>query len=259
MINYIKSELYKSRHNRSFRNFVIVLLVLSVGFVCLLSCFSNTSSNRYCNTEFALSNLYDGVGVFIFITLLMQTKIELSEEKSNPIRYSVNYGISRFTIYAGKQIVGILISSLVYVIICSLYIGISYLLLEHSNVGELEITIRALIAGLSIFIATYALGQMFLLNIKSSTISIFLSMVLIIGISIITRIIGVKILFFKELNNWCLYSLFEKKEMIINGETVYNYVWYNNIGIIKCYIVSTVWFVLSNLIGIAWFNKKEIM
>lgn len=258
MINYIRSELFKCKYNHSFRNTIIVLLVLSLGVVCLLNCFSNTSASQYCNTKFSLSILYNGMGALIFVVLLMQIKLEFAEEKSNTIKHSVNYGISRFNIYFGKQIAGIFISTVVFILICSLYIGVSYLLLRHSNVGELHMTLRALIASFPVFIAVYAFGQMFLLNVEGSTKAISLSIIIIIGVSMITKVLGLKFYFFKELNNWCIYNLFNKKEIILDGKIVYKYIWYNNVGIIECYVVSAVWFVISNLVGITWFYKKDI-
>lgn len=259
MINYIKSELYKSMYNNTIKTTMKILFLLIIVSIIIIKYFSDIGNDvSLINTELSFNLFLTSMNALIFIVLCIQNKIEFGEDKSNTIKHSVNFGIPRSTIYIGRQIVGIFVTTIIYLTVCFVYIGASYLLLYHSNNHELILMLKGIISALPIYIAVYTVGQALRLNMSNSTKAIILTIILILGTSAITKVLGYKIYIFKVLSDWCLYNVLEIKEVVVTQNVVTKFIWQDTDGIIKCYIIGVVWICISTVVGFINFNKKEI-
>lgn len=253
MINYMKSELYRSVKNRNLKIMTVVFLGLLTAMVMVLYYFRMTDTTfRYSNTKFALSNIYTSMTLILILTMVISAIIDDSEYKNHTMKHSVAFGISRNTIYLGRFLVQAIVCVVVYVIITVFLTGISFLFLTHSNADEIGILIRISLGCLSCLLAGLTISYFFIMNSENQMVGATWGTVVIMGVPVICNLVGKKVAIVEKIASIMPYNLisYSGKVTSSNGSDIGAAVSTNVIGVI--------WVAAFLLIGLMLFQKKEI-
>ena len=99
MINYIKSELYRSIKNANLKIMFVIFTVLIVASVLVLNSMLNVDPTfRYGNTRFSLGNVYAQM-TMLFSVIVIFSAIMNDGKGNNTTKQSISFGISRNNIY----------------------------------------------------------------------------------------------------------------------------------------------------------------
>ena len=253
MMNYIKSELYRSLKNRSLKIMMAIFLGLMTAMVLILYYYRMTDANfTYATTRFTLSMMYYNMTTILVLTMVISAIVDDNEYKNHTLKHSVAFGIDRKTIFFGKFLVQLLVCIVVYVVILAYLTGISYLFLVHSDVSEVLSLMRISLACLTCLIAGLTISFVFITIYENTMMGATWGLVIIMGIPIIFNLLGRKIELIDKLGTLLPYNLVNNSGDIVtsNGQ---------NMGAaMNASIIGAVWTVAFLLIGIVIFQKKEI-
>lgn len=250
MINYIKSELYRSIKNANLKIMFVIFTVLIVASVLVLNSMLNVDPTfRYGNTRFSLGNVYAQM-TMLFSVIVIFSAIMNDGKGNNTTKQSISFGISRNNIYIGGFIVQAIVGILIYTIMSILLIILSFLLLQHSNVNEISIFIRVTIGSATCLLSVLSVTYFFSMNSKDVLASITLPIIIMVIIPSILNLIGKKITLIKSIAYYLPYNLVDYDSKLVQSQST--------IGIVLPLIIGLIWLVIFILGGIYVFNKKEI-
>jgi ABC-type transport system involved in multi-copper enzyme maturation permease subunit len=253
MMNYIKSELYRTLKNRSLKIMMAIYIGLLTAMVLVLYYYRLTDVNfRYANTRFTLGMMYMSMTVIMILTMVISAIVDDSEYKNHTIKHSVAFGIDRKTIFFGKFLVQVIVCVVIYVVILAYLTGISYLFLVHSNVGEVAVLARISLGCLTCLIAGLTISYVFIMINENQMIGATWGLIIIMGLPIICNLLGRKVEIVEKMGTLLPYNLIASDGKIVTSSGM-------DFGAaVSSSIVGAVWTVAFLLIGIVLFQKKEI-
>lgn len=193
MLNYMKSEFYRTWHNRNLFLLTGIFALLMWALVFVLKGFSVEPSFPYANTKFALSNIYMQMELILMATIVFAVFMHDNEDKQHTIKHSIEFGIKRKTIYIARYLVQTVVSSIIYLVLVSVFAVLSYWLLLHGNVGELESLVRVSIGSCTCLFAGLAITHFFLMNFESQNIAYVASFAILVIAPSIINLLGRKV------------------------------------------------------------------
>lgn len=259
MMNYIKSEFYRVFHTKGFYLFTGsgVALVLAMNIV-LWACGKNTPSFHYNTTAFSFSMLYHGgFQALLYLTLALSGIIFGNEFKNKTINNSVAFGCSREMLFMGKLVVTLVCSFVCLVVTEGALIGSGYLLLK-SNGMEDAVQILRVTASCTPILICGACGAVSLFYILGSeTKAIWVWLLLMVGVTGVVSLLGMKFEVFARLSHWLIITLVTENST--NPETgVITMVWDTAEGLHRCImagVLGTIVFLAAGLVGV---HRKEL-
>jgi ABC-type transport system involved in multi-copper enzyme maturation permease subunit len=258
MSNYIKSEIYRVLHSLGTYMFIIICSALLISSNIVLFAVKCAEPDfPYATTAFSISNI---ISSFIFIFILCMTvgsMIFAKEHSNHTMKNSVSYGISRGTLYFGKLIVAILYSIVAFAIIVGLHVASAYLLLEHSNVNELEVLLRTSFVSLPLLLFALAATNCFSFIIEGSGAAIGAEVGLLIAFPIISQFLGMKFEVFRKLSKVLPWCMLNNLGLDMDSFTLV-LPWAGNSGYYNYWLAGSVQMILITVIGLIIFRKKEI-
>lgn len=131
MLNYVKSELYKTVRRKYFWGLLLVCSALGVGVNVLLLLMKPQSN---VDVTFALATVGAMAMSISYVCPLMMTDIVFGEEyKHQTMKNSVSFGISRTEIFFGKFIAEFIVSIIALVTIFGTYTASAFVLLGSND------------------------------------------------------------------------------------------------------------------------------
>ena len=253
MMNYIKSELYRSLKNRNLKIMMAIFLGLMTAMVLVLYYYRVTDPNfNYANTRFTMGMIYTSMTMMMLLTMVISALIDDSEYKNHTIKHSVAFGIDRKIIFLGKFLVQVLVCIVVYVVILAYLIGISYLFLKHSNVDEIATLVRISLGCLTCLIAGLTISYVFIMIHENQMIGATWGIVIIVGLPIICNLLGRKVEIVGKIGDLLPYNLVADAGKVVSSNGT-------DFGAaVSTSIIGAVWTLAFLLIGIMTFQKKEI-
>lgn len=258
MTSYIKSELYRLFHSKGGYLFIAIcsLLLISANIV-LAAVGHSDESFRYANTYFSLSLLYSDLPIVFILCVSVVSIVFGNEHNNHTLKNSISYGITRGSIYFGKLVVELVYAFVAFLIIVGLDIASSYLLLENSGPGNLELLMKAFLVALPLLFFAIATSNCFIFILESTGGAITAILLLLVAFPTVSGYLGLKFEFFATLTKILPWNMmnsigfdYDALKLILpweGSEGYYNYWFYG--------IVQMVLFVL---IGYFVFRKKEI-
>lgn len=258
MLNYLKSELYRVFHSSGLYLFIGVCSLLVFAFNLVLWAFDFTTTNfPWATIKFSFSTLATSMNVVMFLTAALASIIVVDEFKFRTLSNSIAFGISRTKIYITKLLITLLASFLSLVIIEGVYIGSGYLLLDTSNSLALPNLLTATVACIPSFIAGFTATVTLYFILGSMTSAIWSWIGIIVGIPMITSILGLKFKFFEWLDSWLIFQVTTSYTFDENiGAIVY--LWSSKEGMCHCLLAGFLGIIVFLIIGILGFRKKEL-
>ena len=253
MINYIKSEFYRTLKNKNFKIMCGIFVGLIVTLVILLHCMNKVDSSfPYGNTKFALSNIYMQMPVLTVVIVFLAYLIDDNEFKNRTIKQSIAFGISRVRIFLGKFIVQAILCCIIYTILVTFFAALSFLALPHSNVGEFSALVRVSVGGLTCLLASLAIAYYFVMNFKSQNIGMTLAMAILFILPVMVNYLGRKVELVNEFAKYMPYNILNYDSILVSGNGDFSAVYGEPL------LIGLVWLIAAIVLGLVHFNRKEI-
>ncbi|WP_346929554.1 ABC transporter permease [Clostridium sp.] len=253
MLNYIKSELYKTTH-RKYPYIVVGVLSLICILVNILAL--KIMKDQPGGFRISMSDmLMISTGMFgmIYYAVIMIVDIVFSDEyKHQTLKNTVSFGINRTKIYLGKFISEIIVAIISLVIVTSVLILSSYMCLGLGEVTIVEVLKNfgaKLIAVFPLWVVGLAIANFLAFNIKNNNTLAFAYLgVVAVFPGIVSILADLKPIFAKLQSILVSNQIkFIRTQEIISGG-----------DIAKCYILGIIYVILITAIGIISFRRREI-
>lgn len=256
MFDYVRSELFRISRNKKLYMLVGIFLVLIAAMGIVLASFGKDPNFPYATTAFALGTEYRGMNYLLLIVLLLSAYLDDNECRQHTMKHSVAYGICRKTIYIARFLAQIIVSVMIYLLMNVALVGISFALLKHSSVGELNELFRSMMAGMPLFLAALAISHCFLMNMESVVSAETFGIFFILILPEIMNLLGKQLSVLEKLAYWMPYNL---AAPFINMETSrIQLTWDVPGGMLDCCLSGIVFTMIFTMIGLVMFQKREI-
>lgn len=258
MLNYIKSEFYRNFNTKG--NYIF--LFGSIGFVIFinvaLGIFAGSQGDfPYGNTKFSLSSFYTYMGLLMLISVYLVSLTFGQEFKNSTLKNSISFGISRSKIYLGKLLVEVVICTINFVLISSVYAIAAYVMLEDSGIIYLQDFITALVAGFPLLLVCVTAANCFFFMFDNEATAVAVWSIIIVFIPSLILLTGRKIIILEKISKWIPWN--------IAGVATYDPIlgriimpWNSSDGFIRCFIVGVIGVAFFYTLGLIMFKKKEI-
>lgn len=250
MLNYIRAELYKLFHRQYFYITIAVGMVLSGGLVWAWW-YTNSFGNRI-DFSSAVSILTVMLGVGLYSTVVVGDMVFSEQYKNNTLKNEVSYGTPRVRIYLGKLIVQCIAAVVICLVWITFYVGACWLVLPRGEgvADTMQLLGYCLLCVAPLWFGAQALTNAIYFNVKNSTIAaMMIAGFLAVGHQVL-ELLGMLVndVFMK------VYQVMLPVPIeIITRQTVGDWSFAG-----FCLAVGVGWFVLSTVLGLLAFQKKEI-
>lgn len=244
MINVISSEFYKIFKSRIF--YVISIIFLAMNCISLAASIYLKLKGQTNSTGFSIYQESYGGDLAFYVILIFVTSLITSEYANGSIKQMACHGIARWKLVFGQYIA---MSSSVTIILLSFGILNLFIYTILYRLGEVNAVsfIRMNIGLICMFWAMSGIGTFLSYLIKSVSVSIIVSILLVIGSNFVTSI-------FTSLtknNIFTIYSLTNMRKTIINFNSKPE-------AVIKCSIIFLLIGIVTLLGSSLLFSKKDI-
>lgn len=249
MGKYLDAELYKVCRRLYPRGFLAVMLGGITFFLFLIK--ANAGPGASFNTFAGALALLLSVGLYLIIVVCDMVFSE--QYKHNTLKNEVSYGLPRERIYLGKLIAAIVTAVALCAIILAFFLGLARLLFPvEEGIGETMLTLgQALVMAFPLWLGGLGFFLMLSFVMKGSTAAAILyAVILSMGggfLDLFILFLPKLELVFTVIQNCLLITPFNQISSRPMGELI-PYAW----------VLGMAWFVLSTVIGLACFQKREI-
>lgn len=257
MLNYMKSEWYKTIHGRGF--------YLAGGVMCGLVLLMNLilwGSNHFI-TDFPYGTFRFSLNTFtaqpIWMIALGSTiagVLFIDDRKSGIIKNAVAYGIPREQILIGKWLVSLASSLILMCVVFAVYVGSAYLLLENPEWEPFRQMIMALVSALPFSIAAMMLMLGLGVTLEKETAMMLWWMAVIYFIPMAVDILGMYFKAFEKISGWLPYTFLRSEVLVTRG--TYQCLWNTPEGFLKCMVTGVIGIVVFGAWGMIKFRKQQM-
>lgn len=257
MMNYMKSELYRIQRSKGVYILIGSCILLMIAMNLVLWAFGNYDENfRYATTEFSFSMLTTGMQCVFFVTLMISGVIFGDEFKHRTFSNATAFGYSKMTVFFSKWLLTLFVSAIGLVLVVGTLIGSGLLLLEHSNVGELESALKSLVACIPIFICGVTGAYVLIFLLKSETAAIWAWFGVFMGITMPISLLGMKFKFLEQLSKWLVFDILG--DITLDEATGSWYmIWETAEGFTRTILAGVLGTVVFLVIGIIGLRKQK--
>ena len=133
--------------------------------------------------------------------------------------------------------------------------GVSFALLQHSNVGELNELLRAMTAGIPLFLAALAISHCFIMNMESTISAEIYAIAIILILPMIMNMLGKQVELIAKLAYWFPYNL---ATPFFDENSMMQLVWNIPGGMLHCYLSGLIFTIYLTVVGLTIFQKQEV-
>lgn len=253
MLNYMRSEAYQIRRNRSFLVCLIVMAGLILGAIGIMK-YLDTHTAR--SLALPLNALYTSMSFIHGFVIIVAGSLENNEyQRHHTVKNSVAFGIPRVTIYLGKFFSQLLACTFIYIAMPLLFMAIGCLLLKTPPKEEFVSLFRAFAGAYPLCVCELAICFCFFTNWGANWAGVLSTLFVSWGLPQIFYILGYKFSFFTVLYKWNPSAMVEFQ---LDAQGVRYAYWDTASGMAHCYLSGIVGTLLFVAIGLYWLNKREI-
>lgn len=252
MLNYMKSEGFRIMKNRSLFILTLICAGLMAGLVLVLYCFKKVPSFPYSNTRHALANIYMQMNFLMLAVIAFGASMHNNEEKYHTIKHSVAFGIRRSTIFLGRFFVQVLASACIYVALTVMFTVLSYALLYHENVGELESLIRVSLGSVTCLTSSLAVTHLLLMNADNQGMAYVAAVSIVAVIPSLLNLLGRRVGLVQKLAELFPINVLAYNSPLVSAEGM------AYPEILRSLAIGLVWTVLFLALGMVCFQHREI-
>ncbi len=261
MANYLNAEFYKAVHRKYVYVFpaVILGLVAFIMFLLRVEGFGSSSDGeafivQRVSVADMLSILSMMLSVGLYLLMLVADIVFSEQYKYNTLKNEVSFGLSRLRIYLGKLIAAVLTAVVLSVLMVVGYILLAFLMFPTGEefIGSLQTFGLSLLMSIPLWLGGLGFFTMLQFMLKGSTAAsiVYVMLIAILGSG------------FLELMEVFIPTLEPAAKLvrIISLSTPFNFL--NQYGpkalMGYSWALGMSWLVLSTVMGIIGFRKKEI-
>lgn len=256
MINYMKSEWYRTTHGKGF----YVTASIMAGLVLLMNMILAVSQRyipdfRYGTFRFSLNTLTAVPFVMVILGAVIPGCLFIDDRKNGVMKNVIAYGISRTEIFVGKCIVAFFSASIILVVVTAVYVGSAYLLLQNYEWLPLREMLSAIGSGLPSaavsLIVICLLGSLF----QNEMAAVLWWAIIFYVIPIITFLAGLKFEIIGQIAKWMPYNMFNMEVQV--SMNTYQCLWDTPEGLTRCLVSGILGILIFMIFGIWKFKKQE--
>lgn len=257
MLNYMKSEWYKTIHGKGF--------YIAGGVMCGLVLLMNLilwGSNHFI-TNFPYGTFRFSLNTFtaqpiwmIALGSVIAGVLFIDDRKSGIIKNAVAYGIPREQILIGKWLVSLASSLILMCVVFAVYVGSAYILLEKPEFEPFRQMVMAMISTLPFSIAAMILMNCLGVMIEKETITMLWWMAVIYFIPMAVDILGLYFKGLQRISRWLPYTFLRREVLVTMGE--YQCLWDTPEGFLKCMVTGVIGIAVFGVWGIIKFRRQQM-
>ena len=257
MLNYMKSEWYKTIHGKGF--------YIAGGVMCGLVLLMNLvlwGSNHFI-TNFPYGTFRFSLNTFtaqpiwmIALGSVIAGVLFIDDRKSGIIKNAVAYGIPREQILIGKWLVSLASSLILMCVVFAVYVGSAYVLLEKPEFEPFRQMVMAMISALPFSIAAMMLMNCLGVMIEKETIAMLWWMAVIYFIPMAVDILGLYFKGLQRISRWLPYTFLRREVLVTMGE--YQCLWDTPEGLLKCMVTGVIGIAVFGVWGIIKFRRQQM-
>lgn len=257
MLNYMKSEWYKTIHGKGF--------YIAGGVMCGLVLLMNLilwGSNHFI-TDFPYGTFRFSLNTFtaqpiwmIALGSVIAGVLFIDDRKSGIIKNAVAYGIPREQILIGKWLVSLASSLILMCVVFAVYVGSAYILLEKPEFEPFRQMVMAMISALPFSIAAMMLMNCLGVMIEKETIAMLWWMAVIYFIPMAVDILGLYFKGIQRISRWLPYTFLRREVLVTMGE--YQCLWDTPEGLLKCMVTGVIGIAVFGVWGIIKFRRQQM-
>lgn len=257
MLNYMKSEWYKTIHGKGF--------YIAGGVMCGLVLLMNLilwGSNHFI-TNFPYGTFRFSLNTFtaqpiwmIALGSVIAGVLFIDDRKSGIIKNAVAYGIPREQILIGKWLVSLASSLILMCVVFAVYVGSAYILLEKPEFEPFRQMVMAMISALPFSIAAMMLMNCLGVMIEKETIAMLWWMAVIYFIPMAVDILGLYFKGIQRISRWLPYTFLRREVLVTMGE--YQCLWDTPEGLLKCMVTGVIGIAVFGVWGIIKFRRQQM-
>lgn len=256
MLNYMKSECYRTLRGKSFYLVAAVLsgFVLSVN-VLLTIVEHFTPGFRYGDFRFFL-NMYTGdIYIMVVLGACIAGWLFWDDRKNGVLKNVVAYGISREKIFLGKCLVSFGFTFLILCIVLAVYLGSAYLLRPNPE----WIAVKEMLTGTAAILPSAAASLIFsiLLGIlfQKEMTAVILWVAVYYIFPMVCFFAGLQIGFIGKIAEWLPYGFIQMEAVVTFSD--YRCLWDTAAGFSKCMISGFGGILIFLALGVWAIRKQE--
>ncbi len=257
MLNYIKSEFYRIFHSKEVYLLTVIFTVLITAYNVILYLCRLLPDFQYNNTWHSYGMIDTSMGICIYLIIVICNLLDGSSIQN--MKNTVLLGVNRSIVYFGRIIVNSCICLVLYLYLMGLHFFLGKLLLEDSGREAAQIFIRSTFACIPLFLGVVALYHCCIFMSKNNITAAVNIIVILVVVPMGMNVIGHRVAAVKRVSDMLLYNLMEVNfEETVGGYYNRCFTWDTGTGVVKCIIAGISAVVIFSIIGIKYFQKKEI-
>lgn len=254
MLNVIRSEAYKLRHRAYPYVFLGALCALGLLAIALFAWINHESNGTAFRFEETLILVITVLPLGVYLTPAFMDMVFSDEYRHLTMKNTVSFGVPRVSVYLGKLIVEWLAAVGCLLVFFVLLLGSAYLLLGLREPGTEQELVRSLgmqlLGALPLWTGALCVINMLAFQFKNSTLYTIGFVVLFSVFSELLRVLGALISpVFMTVRSWMIMPQFD----MLKGQMTPTA---SQVG--KCWAVGMGFALVSTVVGILLFKRKEI-
>lgn len=257
MLNYIKSEIYRVTHSKSFYFMTAVLAAVPVFLNLALLAGRQLDPNfRYGTFRFMLNCFTAQPFIMIILGAVIASTMFSDDRKCGVLKTTISYGISRDSILIGKCIVSALTALFELAVVLAVYVGTSYIMQSNPEWLPLREMLTAIAATLPAALASMVLAALLVTLLRKEMTAVIWWAILFYVIPMVCFFIGLKVDLIERIGKWMPYNFLNNEVMVTYGS--YSCLWDRADGFAKCIIAGITGIIVFLIFGIVRFRKHEL-
>lgn len=261
MLNYIKSEFYRVRHNGDILSMPVifgglVLLMNAALYLC-----KDMENFRYGSTSFSYSMIVSMPMIYCYVAADIAAVLYEGDRKNGTKKNSIAWGLSRLEIFGAKCIVSLAAALGVLAVVLPVYIGSAALLLPSGGPTTLEDVLLELpavsLCGIASLILAVVLLEVFDKSILSVVAWIAIMVILPKALLLPGLFLGERGGLLTELAMWMPQNFFSAGVGMQVNLSECSPVWNTAAGMARCLIAGAAGIVIFGGAGVVLLKKKE--
>ena len=261
MLNYLRAELYKLRHRKSFWITLGVMLALEALLVWGFT-FINAHGGHTCFDDCIMDIIPRMLSFGGYLTLLSGDMVFAGQYRNATLKNEVSFGLPRWRIYLGKLIAQLLAALLMCFVMIGFYVAACRWTLPEGEIESVQVMLylgKALLAALPVWMGVQAMVCACFFLIKGGTASAIAAVALYAALPTIMWLVGV--MYVQYPFGWSLLQIQEWMPTVmldatpghlVTGMTDYS-AWLG-----KMCLTGGAWLAGSTALGLWVFGRREI-
>ncbi|NCB62789.1 MAG: hypothetical protein EOM52_04110 [Clostridia bacterium] len=254
MLNYVRAELYKVTHRAYPYLFLIVVAALELLLIGGMALANVGTDYIHADATALIMVLFPMLSTGLYLTFIVGDMVFSEQYKHGTLKNEISFGISRSRIYLGKLMTEAILGVILVLVIVGLYIGLGLVLLpSDQDTGMiLRLLANALVGAIPLYLGALGVAHLFFSNVKSSVAASILPAVLIamsgsaMGMAA-DYAPGAFGAVAKVVYPVLLTTPFDK----MGGDLGWPF-------ILNAWAIGFTWLIVTTLLGLTLFSKKEI-